>query len=141
VPDAVVRHTKIRYVLCKKMIHRFNSSRSYLNLKLITLWGRVDRWHFLKPKIIIWVNLGRCWYILRPFGIFFGHFGIIYGHLIYLWLLGLFSPFWYVVPRKIWQPCCGGQYLSLRKIHVRKNGHKRLFISFAAWEKLNTFSQ
>jgi hypothetical protein len=31
-------------------------------------------------------------YILRPLGIF-------YGHLVY------FSLFWYVVPRKIWQPC------------------------------------
>jgi hypothetical protein len=24
---------------------------------------------------------------------------IFYGHLVY------FPPFWYVVPRKIWQPC------------------------------------
>jgi hypothetical protein len=30
-------------------------------------------------------------HILWPFGIFSGHFGI-------------FFPFWYVVPRKIWQP-------------------------------------
>jgi hypothetical protein len=41
----------------------------------------------------------------------------IYGHLVYfrifgryiLWLFGiilwLFGKFWYVVPRKIWQPC------------------------------------
>jgi hypothetical protein len=26
-------------------------------------------------------------------------FGIFCGHLVY------FSPFWYFVPRKIWQPC------------------------------------
>jgi hypothetical protein len=31
------------------------------------------------------------WYILLPFGIF-------YGYLVYV------SPFWYAVPRKIWQP-------------------------------------
>jgi hypothetical protein len=31
-------------------------------------------------------------YILGPFVIFCGHFGI-------------FFPFWYVVPTKIWQPC------------------------------------
>jgi hypothetical protein len=30
-------------------------------------------------------------YILWPLEIFFGRFGI-------------FSPFWYIVPRKIWQP-------------------------------------
>jgi hypothetical protein len=63
------------------------------------------------------------WYILWPFGIFYGHlvyfmaiwyilwpFGIFYGHLVYLWPFGIlchrlvhFPPFWYVVPRKIWQ--------------------------------------
>jgi hypothetical protein len=38
--------------------------------------------------------------------------GIFYGHLVYfvvilyiLWLFGIFLPFWYVVPRKVWQPC------------------------------------
>jgi hypothetical protein len=34
--------------------------------------------------------------ILRLFGIFYGHFVVI-------WYIG-FSTFWYVVPRKIWQP-------------------------------------
>jgi hypothetical protein len=57
----------------------------------------------------MWVNFGgpcygRCWYILCPFGLFYGHlillnpFGIFCGNLAY------FYPFWYVVPRKIWQP-------------------------------------
>jgi hypothetical protein len=32
------------------------------------------------------------WNILRPFGIFYGY-------------LVDFSPFWFVVPRKLWQPC------------------------------------
>jgi hypothetical protein len=39
------------------------------------------------------------------------HVGIFYGYLVYfvfiwyiLWLFGIFFPFWYVVPRKIWQP-------------------------------------
>jgi hypothetical protein len=36
------------------------------------------------------------WYRLWPFGIF-------YGYSIY------FFPFWYVVQRKIWQPCAKGQ--------------------------------
>jgi hypothetical protein len=39
---------------------------------------RVARWHIFKPKIPIWVNFGRscngrCWYILCPFGLFYGH--------------------------------------------------------------------
>jgi hypothetical protein len=36
-------------------------------------------------------NLMAIWPIFRPFGKF-------YGYLVY------FSPFWYVVPIKIWQP-------------------------------------
>jgi hypothetical protein len=38
------------------------------------------------------VYLTDTWYFLWPFGKFYGHFGI-------------FFPFWYVVARKIWQPC------------------------------------
>jgi hypothetical protein len=37
------------------------------------------------------VNFFDIWSILQLFG-------ILYGHLVY------FSPFWYFVPRKIWQP-------------------------------------
>jgi hypothetical protein len=33
---------------------------------------------------VLWVYFTDIWYIL--------------------WLFGIFSPFWYVVPRKIWQP-------------------------------------
>jgi hypothetical protein len=56
---------------------------------------------FFKPKIPIWENfggplMGKCWYILCPFGIFYNHleyftniwnilqtFGIFYKHLEY----------------------------------------------------------
>jgi hypothetical protein len=39
------------------------------------------------------------WSILRPFGIHtLWPFGIFHGY---------FPPFWYVVPRKIWQPWLG----------------------------------
>jgi hypothetical protein len=63
------------------------------------------------------------WYILCSlvyfmlFGIFYAlyflHFGIYFvviwcifcGQLAYiLWSFGIFSPFWYIVRRKIWQP-------------------------------------
>jgi hypothetical protein len=36
------------------------------------------------------------WNILPPFG-------IGYGDLVLLWQFGIFSPFWYIVSRKIWQ--------------------------------------
>jgi hypothetical protein len=50
---------------------------------------RVARWHIFKPKIPIWVNFGgspnrRCWYVLRPFGLYFN------GSLVYLLMLGKF---------------------------------------------------
>jgi hypothetical protein len=42
------------------------------------------------------------WYILWPFGIFCGHLVYVFcGQMVYYFL------FWYVEPRKIWQPCCG----------------------------------
>jgi hypothetical protein len=72
--------------------------------------SRVARWLIFKPKIPIWVNFGgscieRCWFLY------------VYGHLVYfkairyslrpcgvVTYLECFFPFWYVVPRKIWQP-------------------------------------
>jgi hypothetical protein len=61
-----------------------------------------------KPKIQIWVNFGgscngRCRYILwtlghfRSFCYILWTVGIVCGNLV-------FFPFWYFVPRKIWQP-------------------------------------
>jgi hypothetical protein len=38
------------------------------------------------------------WFILLPFCIFYGHLPSVYcGHF------GIFLPFWYLAPRKIWQ--------------------------------------
>jgi hypothetical protein len=72
------------------------------------------------PKITICVYLEGL--RIKNVGIFNDHleylsiFGIFCGYLIYfvviwyiLWLFGIFSPFWYDVPRKIWQPCPGPQ--------------------------------
>jgi hypothetical protein len=47
-------------------------------------------------------NLGTFYYHLVYFmaiGNMLWPFGIFCGHLVYLY------PFWYFVPRKIWQPC------------------------------------
>jgi hypothetical protein len=60
--------------------------------------------YFSKQTSHFWVNFGgscngRCWSILRSFGIFCGHLV----HFMVIWFI--FSPFWCVVPRKIWQPC------------------------------------
>jgi hypothetical protein len=65
----------------------------------VQLWAMVRnaRWHIFEPKIPIWVNFegsynGRCWYILQPLGLFYGHlvyfgatyiYGVIYSYLVY----------------------------------------------------------
>jgi hypothetical protein len=48
-------------------------------------------WRVLQWKMLVYFMDN--WSILRPFK-------ISYGRLVY------FPPFWYIVPRKIWQPCC-----------------------------------
>jgi hypothetical protein len=65
--------------------------------------GRVARWFVFKPKIPISEKfsvpqVGKCWYILWPFGIFCDHSV----HIVLIWYI-LFL-FWYHAPRKIWRP-------------------------------------
>jgi hypothetical protein len=111
-------------------------------LKSDSVWARVARWHLFKPKIPIWVNFGgyyngRCWNVLLPFGLFTAisyilwSFGIIYGYLVY------FSPFWYVVPWKIWQPWNSehsrkawyGQ-IETENVHTSKFWQKNIYDNF-----------
>jgi hypothetical protein len=50
-------------------------------------------------------NLGRFWVDLQwPFGLFYGHLEYFVALWYILWLFGIFSQFWHVVPRKVWQP-------------------------------------
>jgi hypothetical protein len=55
--------------------------------------------------------------ILRPFGLFCGH-------LLY------FSPFWYVVPRKIWQSCWRVSKNRMTVLEIPAGGLSRQFASF-----------
>jgi hypothetical protein len=50
-------------------------------------------WRVLQWKMLVYFM--DTWSILRPFVIFYGH--LVSWHI--------FFPFWYFVPRKIWQPC------------------------------------
>jgi hypothetical protein len=71
---------------------------------LVFVWWSVRtwvaRWYIFKPKIPILVNFvgscnGRWWYILRPFGLSYGHllffwpFGKFYGHLVHFPRFGI----------------------------------------------------
>jgi hypothetical protein len=83
------------------------------------LQTRLARWYIFRPKIEIWINLGgscnrRCWYILLTFGIFYGHLKYFMDIWYSLCEFGIWC--WYIVPRKIWQPC--SRY-DCRIIHSR----------------------
>jgi hypothetical protein len=47
---------------------------------------------------------------MEDVGILYSHLvylrpnGIFYGHLVDFVAIGYFFPFWYILPRKIWQP-------------------------------------
>jgi hypothetical protein len=75
------------------------------------------------------VNFSAVWSVLQPFVMFCGHS---------VWLFGIFFLFWYVVPRKIWQPC------SHSRSHVGKLGPvgrmqcnlwKRISGAFEFWDR------
>jgi hypothetical protein len=69
-------------------------------------------------------------YSLWPFGIFRGYFGIFFPVLvcytkknlatfvIFCGYFGIFVPFWYVIPRKIWQPFKNYPYRNVNDVHV-----------------------
>jgi hypothetical protein len=61
--------------------------------------SRVARWFVFKPKIPIWVNFGgrwygRCWCIIWPFGLFYGHLTYFTAFGYILRYFGIFYPFW-----------------------------------------------
>jgi hypothetical protein len=85
---------------------------------------RVARWFVFKPKI---QNLGKFWRVLQwKMIVYFmdtrsilRSLVVFYGHLVYIgswWLFGIFFPFWYFVPRKIWQPCKRRQNAAEKKV-------------------------
>jgi hypothetical protein len=60
-------------------------------------WHRVARWYIFIPKIPFWVKFGgscngRCWYILRPFGKFYGQLVNSTAIRFILWSFGIFLP-------------------------------------------------
>jgi hypothetical protein len=59
-------------------------------------------WRDLQWKIV--VHSMAIWSLLRPFGTLYGHLAYFVANCYILWLFSMFFPFWYVVPRKIWQP-------------------------------------
>jgi hypothetical protein len=93
---------------------------------------RVARWFAFKPKIQICVNFGWrdfLWEMLvyftygqlvhfTVFCYILWRFGIVRGNLVY------FFPFWYFVPRKIWQPCVPSPAGFLAKCRVHCDIHK-----------------
>jgi hypothetical protein len=88
------------------------STRRYTILQILIQFPHQSQGHqmvYFKTKNPFWVNCGgSCiiiyWYILWPFGEFYGHLVNFMAIWCTLWSFGIFFPLWYVVPRKIWQP-------------------------------------
>jgi hypothetical protein len=88
----------------------FQNSSALLMLLFIHIMDQGRQMVCFQTKItklgIFWRVL-QCWYILWPFRLFYG----LLVYFVDIWwilrLFGIFPPFWYVVPRKIWQPCNG----------------------------------
>jgi hypothetical protein len=89
--------------------------------------SRVARWYryFQTRNPNLDIFGGSCngrRYILWPFGIF-------YCHLVDFVVIWYIFPFWYVVPRKIWQPCLGARAdicpewrkVIIFKLHIRNH--------------------
>jgi hypothetical protein len=86
--------------------------------------SRVARWHLFIPKITIWVIFGvscngKCMYV-RPFGLSDGHLVYFRDDLVCfvaIWNIPT-TPFWYVSPRKIWQPwiCVSSETMSRHEL-------------------------
>jgi hypothetical protein len=57
--------------------------------------------------------------ILLPFGIFYGHFVIV-------WSFWYIFTFWYVVPRKIWQPWLRPRHFFLMSLSWQENPPSRI---------------
>jgi hypothetical protein len=75
------------------------------NPNLGTFWKVLQclDWWYIFGNLVYFTAI---WYILWPFGLICGHliyFVAIWYTIVTLWHI---YPFWYVVSRKIWQPCC-----------------------------------
>jgi hypothetical protein len=67
-------------------------------------------------------------------GRFFGHLEYMYGFLFFLWPFGNLVLIWYIVSRKIWQPCTS---LSLIRLFLRLN--EKIFFSADILFNLRTY--
>jgi hypothetical protein len=85
-----------------------NVVRRFQEKTIIVRLSRVARWFIFRPKIPILKDLG-----MENVEIYSGHFeyftaiGYVHfmGILEFLLSFDRFRPLWYIVPRKIWQPC------------------------------------
>jgi hypothetical protein len=87
-------------------------------------WNIFARWYIFIPDIPIWVYFGgpwngKCWYVLWPFWNYYGHWVDFVG----VWFI--FSTFWYIVSRQIWQPCSESHLF--KRMKVRGRFFKRVF--------------
>jgi hypothetical protein len=86
--------------------HFLISPKNCENRQKVIICLRVARWYIFIPTCVYfwgpWNEI--CWYILWPFGILHDHLVYVMAIWYTLHSFGIFFPFWFIVPRKIWQP-------------------------------------
>jgi hypothetical protein len=88
----------------------------------------------LEWNMLLYVLFGHCTaiYYIYCYLVYFWPFGIFYGYLVN------FFPFWYVVPRKIWQPWVAiSSHLSLFRQTLFSSSFPLLLSFFLFFETSN----
>jgi hypothetical protein len=86
--------------------------------------------------------LGKLWRAFERKTRFFLLLAIHYGHLVHFMAvcylscnLAYFSQFWYIVARKIWQPCLGSHLLHYAELGFRFQWHVHWIVQFESWDR------
>jgi hypothetical protein len=58
-------------------------------------------------------------------------------HFVAFGIFGIFFPFWYVVPRKIWQPCWVGEELGVADQKIVQTLSTKKFVQFFSFDIRN----
>jgi hypothetical protein len=128
--------------------HRFNKSIwNRRDAQRARNWTRVKQgcqMVYFQTKIPIWVNFegscnGRHWYILLPFGLFYGHW--VYFVVFWYMLPPFWYVVWYVVPENlatlVWKAIRGMQKFSDKFLLTAGSSffNRKAFVCQQEWER------
>jgi hypothetical protein len=96
---------------CLRSIYTIQQIVSYHAI----LTDRITRCFIFMPIIPMWAYFGvpwhgKCWYMLWPLRILSDIWYILSAFVNFVIIWYIFSPIWYIIPRKIWHPCRTAQF-------------------------------